>query len=120
MRDNPFERFDLDPRLGPSEITRRLRELMEDAGEPERAELRRAWEELTLHPWRRLHAAVRAHPESRAPLGAAPIRRRVASVARPTRAEVSPRVRLVANPPEVDLLEPPPLEGDPILEKETR
>ena len=121
MRENPFERFDLDPRLGPSEITRRLRELMEDAPEGERAKLREAWEELTLHPERRLRAAAGAHPESRAPMGAPPVaRRRAERTPRPTRADVAPRARVVTAPSEVDLLEPPSLETDPILGKETR
>jgi len=61
-RENPFERFDLDPREGPRAITERLRELAEDAGEAERATIRAAWEELTLHPLRRLRAAIGARP----------------------------------------------------------
>ncbi|MDI1480832.1 hypothetical protein [Polyangium sp. y55x31] len=59
---NPFDRFDLDPREGPRAITERLRELAEDAGEAERASIRAAWEELTLHPLRRLRAAIGARP----------------------------------------------------------
>ncbi|TKD03531.1 hypothetical protein [Polyangium fumosum] len=60
--ENPFERFDLDPKEGPRAITERLRELAEDAGESERASIRAAWEELTLHPLRRLRAAIGARP----------------------------------------------------------
>ncbi len=60
--ENPFERFDLDPKEGPRAITERLRELAEDAGEAERASIRAAWEELTLHPLRRLRAAFGAPP----------------------------------------------------------
>jgi len=60
--ENPFERFDLDPKEGPRAITERLRELAEDAGEAERAVIRAAWEELTLHPLRRLRAAIGARP----------------------------------------------------------
>lgn len=67
-----FERFDIDPRQGPRAITERLRELAEEAPEHERNEIRAAWEELTLHPMRRLRAAFAAHPESRPPLGAPP------------------------------------------------
>ncbi|MBX3207950.1 MAG: hypothetical protein KF764_23085 [Labilithrix sp.] len=77
--DNPFERYDLDPREGIAAITRRLKELAEEArDEAERARIREAWEELTLHPARRLRAALFAHPETRAPLGTAPpaLRRR--------------------------------------------
>lgn len=67
-----FERFDIDPRPGPRAITERLRELAEEASPSERDAIRAAWEELTLHPARRLRAAFAAHPESRPPLGAPP------------------------------------------------
>lgn len=71
--DNPFERYGLDPRDGIAAITQRLKELAEDATDPkERERIRAAWEELTLHPARRLRAALEAHPETRAPLGAPP------------------------------------------------
>ncbi|HVJ90708.1 MAG TPA: hypothetical protein VM580_12960 [Labilithrix sp.] len=71
--DNPFERFDLDPRDGIAVITERLRELAEDAkDDAEREQIRQAWEELTLHPARRLKAALLAYPETREPLGAPP------------------------------------------------
>ena len=74
-KPNPFERYDLDPREGPQRTTERLRELAEDAkDEPSRAEIRAAWEELTMHPARRLRAAFMAHPETRAPIGAPPAR----------------------------------------------
>lgn len=79
--NNPFERYGLDPREGVEAITRRLKELAEDAkSDAERAEIRAAWEELTLHPARRLRAALFAHPETRAPLGAPPPRMRVRAV----------------------------------------
>lgn len=71
--DNPFEAFDLDPRVGIDAITQRLKELIEDAAtDAERERIRAAWEELTLHPARRLRAALGAHPETRPPLGAPP------------------------------------------------
>ena len=71
--DNPFERYGLDPRDGIVAITQRLKELAEDATDPaERDQIRAAWEELTLHPARRLRAALEAHPETRAPLGSPP------------------------------------------------
>lgn len=71
--ENPFERYELDPREGPRGITERMKELAEDARtDAERQEIRAAWEELTLHKDRRLRAALLAHPESRAPLGAPP------------------------------------------------
>jgi hypothetical protein len=71
--ENPFERYGLDPREGIVAITQRLKELAEDAtDDAERERIRAAWEELTLHPARRLRAALHAHPETRAPLGAPP------------------------------------------------
>lgn len=71
--DNPFERYGLDPREGIGAITQRLKELAEDAkDDAERERIRAAWEELTLHPARRLRAALNAHPETRAPLGGPP------------------------------------------------
>lgn len=70
--ENPFDRFEIDPFLGTRGITERLRELALEASDTERAALRAAWEELTLHPARRLRAALGAHPETRAPLGAPP------------------------------------------------
>jgi hypothetical protein len=61
-RKNPFEQYDIDPREGPRAITERFRELAEEASESERKEIRAAWEELTLHPLRRIQAAWGAHP----------------------------------------------------------
>lgn len=90
---NPFERFDLDPRDGVEAITQRLKELAEDARtDEERNLVREAWEELTLHPARRLRAALFAHPESRPPVGRPPppARVRVADVT----AAVKPVFRL--------------------------
>ncbi len=76
---NPFEKYDLDPSEGPTAITERLRELAEDATcDEERDEIRAAWEELTMHPLRRLRAAFRAHPEHREPLPRRPRARRAA------------------------------------------
>lgn len=60
--NNPFERFGIDPKEGPRAITERLRELAEEATEESRGAIRAAWEELTLHPLRRLRAALGAHP----------------------------------------------------------
>jgi hypothetical protein len=71
--DNPFERYDLDPRDGIAAITERLKQLAEEAkDDAERDRIRAAWEELTLHPARRLRTALFAHPETRAPLGVPP------------------------------------------------
>lgn len=71
--DNPFERYDLDPREGIGAITQKLKELAEDAkSDAEREKIRAAWEELTLHPARRLRAALHAVPETRTPLAGPP------------------------------------------------
>lgn len=71
--DNPFERYELDPREGISAITQKLKELAEDAkSDAEREAIRAAWEELTLHPARRLRAALFAHPETRPELAGPP------------------------------------------------
>lgn len=68
--DNPFDRHELDPTLGPEAITERLRELVVDAPPEEREALRAAWEQLTLSPKTRVRLALSAHPESRPPLRA--------------------------------------------------
>jgi hypothetical protein len=87
---NPFDRYDIDPELGVRGITERFRELTLDASESERVVLRAAWEELTMHPARRLAAAMRALPETRVPLGAEPaeVRARADVRARGDRARV--------------------------------
>lgn len=126
MEENPFERYGLDPREGVVAITQRLKELAEDAKtDAERNEIRAAWEEMTLHPARRLRAALNAHPETRAPLGSPPALRRVrvsttelslrdlaarpsALAALPT-SLVGPELR-GSSPTDVD---PPPLDEDP-------
>ena len=119
--DNPFERYGLDPRDGIVAITQRLKELAEDATDPaERERIRAAWEELTLHPARRLRAALEAHPETRAPLGSPPPLPRVRAsaqhelelrdlAARPSAVAALP-ASVTALPPEVVA---PPLEDDP-------
>jgi hypothetical protein len=122
--DNPFERYDLDPREGIAAITQRLKELAEDAtDDAERERIRAAWEELTLHPARRLRAALFAHPETRKPLGnppplqsahAAPVELGLRDLAaRPT---ISAVMSLSADA-EPDA---PPLDDDPILRSAAR
>ena len=70
-----IERFDLDPRASPDEITEHLRELAERTDDPAlRREIREAWEALTTHPLDRLEAALDSHPETRPELGAPPPR----------------------------------------------
>jgi hypothetical protein len=121
--DNPFERYGLDPRDGIAEITRRLKELAEDArSDAEREAIRAAWEELTLHPARRLRAALFAHPESRKALGAPPALPRLRGaagggfelrdlVARPSVIAALPAEVKGAAAPDVA----PSLDDDPIL-----
>ncbi|MBX3230807.1 MAG: hypothetical protein KIT84_01210 [Labilithrix sp.] len=133
--DNPFERYALDPREGIAAITQRLKELAEDAkDEAERERIRAAWEELTLHPTRRLRAALFAHPETRPPLGRPPMlpRRRAAAAATASAAsaagtelalhglalhDVAPRtcVELALGSFDPDDDAPPPLDEDRIL-----
>ncbi|MBX3210917.1 MAG: hypothetical protein KF850_02695 [Labilithrix sp.] len=118
--DNPFERYDLDPREGIAAITARLKELAEDArDEAERARIRAAWEELTLHPARRLRAALFAHPETRGPLGTPPPlpRRRPAPAAALELRDLAARPSVLealgaAAPADDDV---PSLEDDPVL-----
>ena len=103
-RDNPFERYGIDPLAGPEGITERLRELIESSPESERAAIRAAWEELTLHPLRRLRAALTAHPESRAPIGAPP----PAAVAAPPDPPAMQAADLELGPGIAAALSPPP------------
>jgi hypothetical protein len=111
--DNPFERYGLDPREGIVAITQRLKELAEDArDDAERERIRAAWEELTLHPARRLRAALNAHPDTRAPLGAPPPLPRV----RITATELTMR-DLAARPSAVAAL-PEAIAGKPVGERE--
>lgn len=71
--DDLYVRYGLDPLADATALTERFRQLLRDAAnESEEAALREAWETLTLHPRRRLEAALRSPPESHAPLGRAP------------------------------------------------
>jgi hypothetical protein len=60
--DNPVVRYGLDPRSTLAELTERLRELAEEADEPERAALRAAWQSLAQSPARRFVLALDAGP----------------------------------------------------------
>ena len=61
-----FDRWGVDPRGGPTAITERMRELAEAEHDPDRrAAIRADWEALTLHPLRRLEAALDTFPETR-------------------------------------------------------
>ncbi len=118
---NPFERFDIDPTRGTAAITERLRELAEDADESERDALRAVWEELTLHPQRRLMVALAAFPETRASLAGPPPPRALPAAAalgplRLVELAVIPRVAraLGGEEPAPPLLEP--IEADPLID----
>jgi hypothetical protein len=118
---NPFERFDIDPMHGPAAITERMRELAEEADETEREALREVWEDLTMHPRRRLLLALRAFPETRAEAGAPPPAPRFPAL----EADRALTLReLVVTPPVAAVLSGeeeripgalPPIESDPFL-----
>ncbi|MEM1416376.1 MAG: hypothetical protein AAGH15_15815 [Myxococcota bacterium] len=122
--DDLFVRYDLDPLADATELTERFRELVRDArDEDTRAALREAWETLTLHPERRLGAALRSPPETREPPGRAP--RRARPVASPAFEDALAGLGLedlVAWPsvaaalPEAPPAPLPPLADDPVLE----
>lgn len=65
--DNPLDRFGLSPFASVEEITAAMRERAEEAPEAERAALREAWEELTVHPRARLRAALFTSPPGAGP-----------------------------------------------------
>jgi hypothetical protein len=127
---NPFERFDLDPKEGPRAITERLRELAEEAAEAERAEIRAAWEELTLHPLRRLRAAIGApprHPDAARtqPEHAPLVGRKVPPQPSFTLGDLAPRPSVVQALARLDREETKPkpplaLDDDPVLSPLTR
>ena len=120
MSENLFDRWNLDPAAGPQALTERLRELAETATPREQDELRRAWEELTLHPRRRIAEALGTHPETRPSPGRAPLPPRppaeldaaVASdAARLAHAPVAAALGPAPAPPPAL----PPLDGDPLI-----
>jgi hypothetical protein len=120
--DNPFDRYDIDPREGIAAITQRLKELAEEASDDERERLRAAWEELTMHPDRRFRAALFAHPESYPPLGLPPpLPRRVPAAEHPRIETAIETDALVPRPSLViasgACVAPPPtsLDDDPLL-----
>lgn len=76
---NAFDVFDLDPSSTVAQLTAILRERTELASTEQRAVLRDAWEELTLHPERRLLLALTAFPETRELLTPMPAVARAAS-----------------------------------------
>src|SRR5690606_1158456 len=116
---NPYERWGIDPLGGPEAITRRMRELAEDAPDEEtKKAIRAAWEELTLHPARRLRAALFAHPDSRAGAGAPPPRPKRVSAAPIELALADLVLRpdvLGALDADADELPDVPFDDDPIL-----
>lgn len=118
--ENPFERWDIDPLGGPAAITERMREHVEDATDDEtKKAIRAAWEELTLHPARRVRAALGAHPDSHGPRGAPPPAPRpgAASSAPPALADLAlrPSVLEALGASEEPSLPDVPFDRDPIL-----
>ena len=118
--DNLFDRWDLDPSAGPQAITERLRDAMEEADPPTAIELRRAWEELTMHPKRRIAEALSTFPDTRPPIGRPPLPPRATlptppgDEARVVHAPVAGALGASASPsPTVRCL--PALEHDPLL-----
>ena len=74
-RQNPFVRYRLDPTTDLASITERLRELAEDANDPEEREaIRAAWEAITKSPMGRFELALDVSPAPPAvpPLAAPP------------------------------------------------
>ncbi len=69
---NPYDSFELDPSASVAALTAELRERTERASTEEKAALREAWEELTLHAERRLYLALTAFPETRETLAPIP------------------------------------------------
>lgn len=118
--DNPFERYDIDPLQGAAGITERMRELIAEATtDEERDALRAAWEELTMHPRRRLEVALAAFPETRPELGGPPPRKRAGGDRfRPTLRDLAWLPSLLAalgEPPPEPLTALPPFDEDPLL-----
>jgi len=73
MAQNPFERFDLDIAATLPELTRTLRERIEDAGsEEERQQLREVWESLTGKLETRADLVLSVLPRHARPLRPAP------------------------------------------------
>lgn len=66
---NPFDELGLSPLASVDEITAELRDRAEDAGDDGRKALRKAWEELTMHPRSRLALSLTTFPsgDERAP-----------------------------------------------------
>lgn len=103
---NPFDRFELDPASDIATITDALRERAEEAStDAERAEIRAAWESLTLHPETRLGLALTAVPETRAPIGSPPRPPALASATTDRSKEPLGVLDLVSLPPLPDELD---------------
>jgi hypothetical protein len=117
VSENLFDRFDLDPSAPPQALTERMRELVDQADPGQQEAIRNAWEQLTLHPRRRILEALSTHPETRPPLGLPPLPPRSGAVGPGEEAD------RVAHAPVAAALGPPPplppalpaLEADPLL-----
>jgi hypothetical protein len=76
--DNPFDELELDPRMGPRELTEALRRRAERALPSERKRLQEQWRRLTLRERDRVRWGLLAHPRSSTTSGAVDeLRRRV-------------------------------------------
>lgn len=117
--ENPYERWDIDPLGGPSAITERMRELVDDApDEATKTAIRAAWEELTRHPARRILAALAAHPDTHGPKGVPPPAPRASTAPEPTVTLADLALRpsvLEALGDGTPTLPDVPLERDPVL-----
>jgi hypothetical protein len=93
---NALDRFGLSPLASVEEITAAMREQAEDAPEAERAALREAWEELTMHPRARLRAAIFTSPPRPGSIaeGRAPLPPLTAGLSRPSATDATSAVPL--------------------------
>ncbi|MCZ7677910.1 MAG: hypothetical protein M5U28_03660 [Sandaracinaceae bacterium] len=117
--ENPFERWDLDPPRRAAAITERMREHVEDAtDDDEEGDPRRVGGELTLHPARRVRAALGAHPDSHgreARLPGAPPGRRLLGPPALEDLALRPSVLEALGASEEPSLPDVPFDRDPIL-----
>jgi hypothetical protein len=122
--DNPYERYDIDPRDGPDAITTRMRALAGEAEGDERDRLRAEWERLTLHPERRLAAALDAFADTRRPRAQPPDARGIGEAVLPPLTLddllAPPSVAEALDPHDHDTIDVlPPLDHDPLLQGQT-
>lgn len=106
MAQNPFERFDLDIAATLPELTRSLRERIEDAStEEERAQLREIWESLSGKLETRAALVLSTLPKHARPLE--------------PKAPAAPEPELTSHPLDSKPLPPFPLEWDTLAKLKT-